>query len=89
MHTFSLNILTRIHNILSLADTLSTLPYKELIIYASMPRLTICIQFPFILSESQQFLEIKLCTIPPKAPTVNGHLEVIEIASLRVGDLQA
>ncbi len=85
MHTFSLNIQTHIHNILSLADTLSTLPYKELVIYASMPRLTICIQF----LQSQQFLEIKLCTIPPKAPTVNGHLEVTEIASLRVGDLQA
>ncbi len=43
------------------------------------------VSFHFV--ESQPFLEIKLCTIPPKAPTVNGHLEVTEIASLRVGDL--
>ena len=87
MHTFSLNIQTHIHNILSLADTLSTLPYKELIIYASMPRLTICIQFPLILFSLSSFLKIKLCTIPPKAPTVNRHLEVTEIASLGVGEV--
>ncbi len=57
MHTFSLNIQIRIHNMLSLADTLSTLPYKERVIYASMPRLTICIQFPFILSSLSSFLK--------------------------------
>ncbi len=84
MYTFSLNMQTRIHNILSLADTLSTLPYKELVIYASMPRLTICIQFPFILSESQQFLEIKLCTIPPKALTVNGHCGNLQYSCLEL-----
>ena len=52
-----------------------------------MPRLTICIQFPLILFSLSSFLKIKLCTIPPKAPTVNRHLEVTEIASLGVGEV--